>query len=533
MAARPVLAQRPGDYKAQRFDVLVTPRGDNIEVTEVITFEFRSGTFRKVWRDLRTAKTDGIEVAEARMDGVALPRGEGEGQVQITGRNKIHVQWNFAPLAAPAVHAFELRYTARGVIYRDDQWDVLRWQALPSEHRYTIDASRIAFAAEDPQLRPAEARRVQSVSLVTAPPGVVIEASGVRSNGWVIGEIRFPAGSMITAPPAWQQTRERAAALGPRWLMGGGAILVLGLGLLLGVRQAYPSPSIETRETTTTSPPALLPAAVASVLAARGRTTGYNAIGTLLDLADRGVLVVRELPRVLGTRQYEIAQVAGKHDISDHEEEAIRIAFSGRGEPVTLSKARAHLARAARRFAAALNADLEAMGLIDPVRKAIRDRVAIAAIAMLLVGAASNILVAPLIPRFEAWPFALPVSLMAAGIIGIIMAVSMTPLSDLGLVEAARWAGFRRHLKTLASQRAERTMGIPPRWIVYGIAVGLAPQWSRFLRAHPAATPAWFVPATQDDGVAFATFVGSHVTASGGHGGAAAGAAGGGGSGAG
>lgn len=534
MAPRTALAQWPGDYKAQRFDVLVTPRGGDLDVREVITFEFQSGTFRKVWRDLPSSGTDGIEIVEAGMDGAALSRGEGQGQFAVSGRSRIRVQWNFAPQATPSVHKFELRYLARGAIYRDHEWDVVRWRALPAEHRYTIDASRIAFAAEDPQLRPAEARRVQSVSLLSVPPGVVIEALGVRSNGWVIGEVRFPAGSMITTLPAWQQTRERAAALGPRWLMGGGAILFLSFALLFGIRQGYPSPSVDTRETTTTSPPAALPAALASVLAARGRVSGYQSTATLLDLADRGVLVVRELPRVLGTRQYEIAQVPGKHDIADHEEEAIRLAFGGHGDPVTLSKVRGRLARSGRRFTAAVNADLESMGLIDPDRKAVRDRLTGAAMAMLLIGAASNILAAPLIPRFEAWPFVLPVSLMVAGIIGVIMAASMTPLSDQGLIEGARWAGFRRHLKALAGQKEPGAIAITPRWIVYGIAVGLAPQWSRYLRAHPAAAPSWFVPATQDDHAAFAAFVGGNVAASAGHsGGGGGGAAGGGGSGAG
>src|SRR4051794_6635437 len=97
MAPRTALAQRPGDYKAQRFDVLVTPRAGDLDVSEVITFQFQSGTFRKVWRDLPTSGTDGIEIVQARMDGAALPRGDGEGQLAVSGRTRIRVQWNFAP----------------------------------------------------------------------------------------------------------------------------------------------------------------------------------------------------------------------------------------------------------------------------------------------------------------------------------------------------------------------------------------------------------------------------------------------------
>ena len=69
--------------------------------------------------------------------------------------------------------------------------------------------------------------------------------------------------------------------------------------------------------------------------------------------------------------------------------------------------------------------------------------------------------------------------------------------------------------------------------VVYGIALGLGYQWSRYLKKHPAAAPAWFVAAANEDpGGAFAAFVGSHAAGAG-AGGGGSGAAGGGGSGAG
>jgi hypothetical protein len=146
LVAAPAAAQRPGNYKAQRFDVTLTPSGGDLDVTETIVFQFQSGSFRRVWRDIPAAKTDGIEILEARMDGVAMPRGEEEGQASVTGRSRRRVQWNFAPVG-PSVHTFELRYRARGVIYREADRDVLRWRALPGEHRYTIDTSRVAVGA--------------------------------------------------------------------------------------------------------------------------------------------------------------------------------------------------------------------------------------------------------------------------------------------------------------------------------------------------------------------------------------------------
>jgi hypothetical protein len=77
-------------------------------------------------------------------------------------------------------------------------------------------------------------------------------------------------------------------------------------------------------------------------------------------------------------------------------------------------------------------------------------------------------------------------------------------------------------------------MAVPSRWIVYGLALGLGHQWSRYLKKHPHAAPSWFVAGgNENPGSAFAAFVGSH-SASASAGGAGGGAAaGGGGSGAG
>lgn len=199
-----------------------------------------------------------------------------------------------------------------------------------------------------------------------------------------------------------------------------------------------------------------------------------------------------------------------------------------------MSKARARLARGAKRFSDAVNGDLAARGLLDPSRKAVRDRLTAVSVVMLLVAGAGAIGLATLIRRFEGWPFLLPLAFAIAGIVGLVMAGTTTSLSDTGLMQGARWRGFKRHLKELADARDDRG-GAPvrSRWIVYGIALGLASQWSRYLKQHPGAAPSWFVVGSDDASGSFATFVGSSAasTSSGGSGGG--GAAGGGGSGAG
>lgn len=528
-------AQRPGKYVASRFDVAVkVVEGGDLEVAETITFDFQTGTFKRVWREIPAARTDGIVVMQALMDGRAVTTGEGAGHVKISGRNRLKVEWQFDPVG-PSIHTFELRYRAKGVVFRDGDHDVVRWRLLPSDHKYPIASSRTTIAAAvAPAGPPAlQTRRVGAASHDDADGEVAIVASDIRNNGWIIAEVRYPAGRLISSLPAWQQRHDQAAALASRWMAGAAALFVTGIVLLAARRQGYPRPSVSPDETTTTEVPEPLPAALAAVLAGRGASAGYQSAATIFDLADRGVLTVRELPRSFGVRSYELSQVPGAHDLAEHEREALTIAFAGRQDSVSVSKARGRLAGSSRRFAAAVNRDLSARGYLDPARKAVRDRLMTVSLVLLIGSAAACIPMAILIPRFEGWPFLLPLALCAAGIVGLIMAASTTPLSDHGLIEASRWKGFTRHLKSVVESKGQPAFAFTPRWVVYGIAVGLAAQWARYLKAHPGSAPRWFQAATRDEGAAFAAFVGSQSAAGGGAGAAGGGAAGGGSSGAG
>ena len=69
-------------HVAEQFQVVATVLPDgSLDVVEEIAFLFRGGTYTEVTRELRATETDGVEVIEASMDGVVLPRGDGAGQV--------------------------------------------------------------------------------------------------------------------------------------------------------------------------------------------------------------------------------------------------------------------------------------------------------------------------------------------------------------------------------------------------------------------------------------------------------------------
>jgi hypothetical protein len=507
-----------GSYTARRFDVYATIKvGGALDVRETIQFEIQSGTMSTVWREIPSSRTDGIEILDASMDGTAA-------QPDVRRGARTRVEWHFPP-TGPSTHTFVLHYLVHGVVYREGDRDVLRWRALPTEHAYGIDASRITIHATVPHADPPRVEAHRAVVNYSRPipaGGVDIDAGPIRTNGWIVADVRFGAGQVAAVQPLWQQHQEGAAALGPRWAMAGAAAFLIGVFIAVLARRGYPVPSIRPDETTTIEPPSALPAAVVAVLANNGRVPQLMAAVTLIDLADRGLLTIRELPRRLGARNFEIAQVPGTHDLEEHETAALMIAFAEGSGPVTLSKARARLARKGRDYRHALVSDLLEHGFIDPARQAARDRVTRVAVTCLILAALSCAGSAAFVPTSGGWTFFVPAGLGLAGIAAVLLAASMTPLTDPALIDAARWRGYRRHLKAVATDPdLQAPEGVPSRWIIYGVALGLAQHWSRYLKKHPQAAPAWCVT-LQDDAGAFAALIGSHAAGAAGGGGAAA-----------
>ncbi len=530
MAATLLAASR--EYRAERFNAAITvlPGGD-VEVAETVSFDFQSGSFEKVWRDIPAQRTDGIEILDATMDDVRFSTGDGPGHITVRAGGRTRVEWRFTPVG-PSSHTFGLKYRARGVAYTDERGDVIAWRALPTDHQYRIDSSHVTLETpRSPVRTPVVDRpRVGMATIAVDERVIDVRASQISRNGWIEIETVLPPASVVSSPPAWRANQMNAAALAPRWMSAAGAIAILGILLVLAVRHQYDRPSIVTTESTATSLPERLPPALAGALVENGRAHVGHALATVVDLADRGVLIVRELPRHLGPSSYELTQVPGKHTLRAHEETALTIAFAGRPDEVTLARARARLARGSRRFSQAVANDLAAEGLLDAQRKAVRDHLLFVGILLLMGGAVSTIPMVALVQRYGPWPLLLSLACVVAGLAGIIASATTTALSNEGLMRAAPWRGFKRHLKNAISDRPA-TGGAPftARDLSYAIALGLGTHSSRYLKRHPGMLPPWFASAARgDDGAAaFAAFVGSSSHPAGAHG---AGAAAGGGS---
>lgn len=527
-------------YSADRFDSRIQVlRGGGIEVTETVVFRF-DGTFSEVFRRIPRRRTDGIRIIRASMDGNAFPEGKNAGHYDVSSKDGQEVvRWRFAPVT-DSVHTFELTYVARGVVQQDARGDLFAWRALPSRHDYRIATSTVeidlpAAPLAAPQLKTS---RVGSSRAIVEDTHVRVTASDIRSNGWLEAEIVLSAGSVLTAPSAWQARQFRARELVPTFATAAGILLFAGLVVLFALRQGYDSPPRESSATPTGPvPPDTYPPAIAGALTSNGRVGLEQGMATLFALADRGEVKITEAPKKWGQHVFEVEHTPTGQRLADYERAVIDTVFTGKRPEsrVDLSKARSRVTRRFSKFSATVEHQMRADGLVDEGRAAVRKRFLAVGVGALVVGAAGMIPAALVVNRAGPWTLLVPAAVIVVGVIGLIMYAAHTPLSNEGLRRAREWRGFQKYLREVTRDRATVTDAAAARLLPFVVAVGLAHGWSSYLKKHRGSVPSWFRALQADSGAesfAFFVYTGGSGAGHGGAGGGGGGAAGGGASGA-
>ncbi len=532
-------------YTAERFDVdwNLTESGV-LEVTETVVFRFEGGPFTFVYRELPGDYADGIEEIRASLDGLPLPPGTEAGQVEIEGGAPIKVTWHFAP-TSDTTHTFRLNYRVLGVIRQAEDADLFWWNALPTDYEYPIASAtvRLAYPANLQPSGPPEVRRGDA--RMTLGAGQVIwTAQDVAPNTPLTVALPFPAGSLIAAPPIWQARAASAQAAMPGFLAGAVAALGAGLAALraLWVRGRRPETAVGPGLTRTSTLPGDLPPALAGALGqANGRPSATQALGTLFDLAQRGILIIEESPAKhwYGGREYFVRLLdPAPRDLQPHEQGLLALLFTRKTGPIEtakMSEVGGLLVSKSRQFTDPLTEELSAARLIDPQRQAAAKRFTILGAVLLLLMLPLGALGVLLVKMYSGWPFILAAVAFLLGLVAFIMAGTYSPLSDEGAREAARWQSFGAYLREVVKGRdAAWDLRLFERYLPYAAAFGLVEGWAKaFQKRGGAEIPGWFHVATDSGAGNVGAFVAmtssAHATTSSASGGGGGGGAGGGG----
>jgi hypothetical protein len=539
-------AQAGKSYTADRFDVQVEVQPDGaLIVTETVVFRFVGGPFTFAFRDLAFTELDGIDGLQAGVDGQTLPQGEGPGEVEIRSGRPIRVTWHFEPLY-DATREFTLQYRVLGAIRQQDA-DALIWRAVPEEHEYSIASSTITLTFPT------------STSLVDAPrldrPFEVAQENGrVRLTTGSLGEnesvvltARFAPGSLIQAPPAWQaaaRSRAEAGTQAAPLAVGAGVLsaVVAGAFLFADARRRRGESPAQVYPPNPT-PPMELPAAVVGKLTGQGE--GF--LGTLFDLAGRGILEIHQEWGWLGTRKHTLRRTAPSGMLRAHEQVLLEALFDGDKDSIDLARVGERLARRRSQFTDALDEELAVRGWVDPDRQRQRRRLlgvwslaAVASLGMILIGGmwlGSALRQGPGAVAFPAALVGVGGGSMLVTLVGLGYAAGFSTHTAAGAEQSGRWKAFKAYLDGVARGREP---AIRPdffeRYLPYAAAFGLGTRWAKsFQRLGGVPLPAWFhaLEGSQADFGAIVPVMAATDSSASGGGAGAGGASGGGASGAG
>lgn len=518
-AVLPSTALAGKDYKAERFDVLMDVQPDgSLLVTETVVFHFQGGPFTYVFREIERRNLDDLQILEVLLNEATLPEGAGAGQAEMAGGDPVRVTWHFAP-TSDSTHEFILRYRVEGAIQTGAEGDLLRWIAIPTDHDYRIAAASVTLTypagvrlSKEPTLNRAfETRQLDT--------GCRLSVGQMDKDENLILTARFPAGSLVGTPPDWQVRQEAADSNARRALpFGLGAAVLTGLGGLVAViaaarsfrRQGY-VPMDPMRKTT------ILPGEIHAAMAARLAGAGTAFLGTLFDLARRGVLQFEEGPKQWGSRTFNVLLRSAAGPFEPHERVFVEELFKKKNR-VPLSNI-ASLAYTSR-LTQALDSELAAAGWRDPARVSQRNTfLLMSALAlvggMVLAGAGLVLVNLPQVPA--AWTVSIGailigagVSLGAVGLVGLPAAGLTSVLSDEGERQADSWKRFSGYLHSITrGQAGSPQPELFERYLPYAAAFGLLSEWGKYFSSMGnVPVPAWLdgLGSSLDDG-GFATIL--------------------------
>jgi uncharacterized protein (TIGR04222 family) len=490
-------------YYAECFDVQIDIQGNGSAIiTETVEFHFSGDPFTFAFREIFATETDGLTFLDASMDGISMPLGTGAGQVEVEAGKRLKVTWHFPP-TSDAARVFTVRYRAEGVI-RKGTADTLVWRAIPEDHDYSISRSTIiltfppgATLLEAPTLS-------HTFESSSSDNRFILTSGGLADDEELILSARFAPDSLTQSAPQWQVRKNQVDTATtnamPFGFGAGIATLILGgLGLFTyaraNARELNISPVISNA-----SPPSDISPAIAGKLTAQH----HAFMGAIFDLAQRGVLEVREEKGFWGMENHELVRREGVAALESFEQGLMDALFKPGETRIKMNEVGTRLASKQKQFDEPLEQELVQRGWLDLQRKTRKTWLtALGVLTMILSFIIGFLTLAAggfAISGKPNWlvPLAALIGLSAGlfilSIPLLIYAGTYSILTPAGEEQSARWKGFAEYLRNVSKGREP---AIRPdyfeKYLAYAAAFGLGAGWAKyFQQLGGVPLPVWF-----------------------------------------
>jgi uncharacterized membrane protein len=220
-------------------------------------------------------------------------------------------------------------------------------------------------------------------------------------------------------------------------------------------------------------------------------------IATLIDLAARGWMTIREMPAekilFLSNRDYQFIRTAppvGTPPLKDHEQQFLDGLFSSGNNETRLSYQKEKFYRYIEPVKRAIYRSLMSMGVFKSDPRAVRSGWAAIGILIAIAGVALCVIWSSFI--------SLGLGAIIAGVIFLCFAPAMPALTALGTRKLIECLSFKRFVSMVERDRIKQMAMNDPtifgRLLPYAMVLGVADQWAQAFAGLMIQPPDWYVP---------------------------------------
>jgi uncharacterized membrane protein len=535
LCAIPCTHAQAKSYRINKVDVAARIFADgSMVVTESRTYDFR-GSFSFAYRDLPVVgpvRYGDFGVSEGAKD-YRLSDSQEPGTYHVErSADRIRVTWHYHAVDQP--RTFDFHYRAAGAIARYEDAAVLYFKFLAED--WNISQDDVTVTVEPPAGISGDMVNewvhgpLWARSIIKETGTVVILCEHLPARTYLELRALYPPEAFPLVEPregmvrpqimeeearwaeeANRQRRDAAEQMAIRarrtgvgkWLVIG--IALAGIGLWAWIRSAFShKPRVPHLPSVASEIPGAIPPAMVDYLLNSRRITGGALAGTMLDLARRGIVKLRE-ERVQHNKLFGGTKLESEYywdldrkqwseasDLTDYERDLLTFIFDESAEGAdsisleALKKKRRDFIRFFRGWSKKVESQAEAKQWFD--RRSIGGfyRSLILGIVMMGLAIPSGIF-------FEMWG----VLLIVAGGVVLILSFTIPHRTEAGEVMARRWKALQRYLKRYEFRSADRSdlLAHISDYLMYGVVLGLSTRiYEELAACMPEGQQTDFVP---------------------------------------
>jgi uncharacterized membrane protein len=523
-------------YHMDRYDSNITVNDDgSLEVQELLTYVFESGTFRRGLREIELDKVDGITnvKVEEEVSGFFVPYQETEfnadddADFAVQGTygteevfDLLRIRWIFGETRNDS-RTFRISYHVDGAIRVYDDRDEFDWFGVPDDWQAPINSSRVeaTFPANTEGWKTAsvpssaEVRHIDNKIVWTANRGL--------SNGFEVGA-QIPKGVLSPIKPSWQEqvdAQERAAeearraqaeydrTIRPLVELG---VLLLGLviavgGVLWTIRRWYTAgrdKPVKLPIDYLPDPPSNLPPGLVGTLLDESADV-RDVVATIVDMGKKGNLQIAETQSAGflgfgGSKDFRYTQTG--ESVQYPYETSVMNSLFKKGSPVSLSELKNSFYSSLPPIYDAMYSETVKLGYFPENPQTVRSRHRGIGVGLIMLGGLVGFLWFIFGETFSQFLIVPAVGLVLVGIVRIGVSSAMPRKTDFGSEEAEKWRAFRRYLESLQQYTQGNVQVAAQKFqehLPYAVALGVDREYINQFNSVPAdamAMPPYYIP---------------------------------------